>query len=189
MRTSVNSRSGARTLAQGVERIARALEAVDRVAGLAQRGGEHEAHAAVVVDHPDARGVTGGHGRRSSSGIGSSSVNTVCPGRERYASEPRCSRATCCASARPRPLPSARPLTSGRNTLLGQFLRHAAPVVDDLQPQRQRDAAASPMRTPCSARVRRVTFAAPASIALRTRFHTAWVRRSASPTSSGRLGS
>ena len=32
---------------------------------------------------------------------------------------------------------------------------------------------ASPMRTPCSARVRRVTQLAPASIALRTKFHTA----------------
>ena len=49
--------------------------------------------------------------------------------------------------------------------------------------------AASPMRTPCSAQVRKVTFAAPASIALRTRFHVAWVGRSASPSSSGRLGS
>jgi hypothetical protein len=37
------------------------------------------------------------------------------------------------------------------------------------------------MRTPCSARVRSCTLAAPASIALRTRFQTAWVRRSASP--------
>jgi hypothetical protein len=46
---------GRATRAQGVEHGLRRVETVDRVSGLAQRGRQHEAHGAVVVDHPDAR--------------------------------------------------------------------------------------------------------------------------------------
>jgi hypothetical protein len=80
------------------------------------------------------------------------------------------------------------PADQGQEHLFGQARGHAAAVVDDLQAQRQ-PARLSPMRTWCSARVRSRTLAAPASIALRTRFHTAWVRRSASPGNSGSEGS
>jgi hypothetical protein len=55
----VGEQQGGRTaIAQRRQRIARVLEAVDRVTGLAQRGGQHETHGAIVVDDPDAGGFT-----------------------------------------------------------------------------------------------------------------------------------
>ena len=56
-----------RLIGQHRQRRSSTVEAFDTVAGLAQRGAQHEAHRAVIVDHPDALG--GGidlvsHGRR-----------------------------------------------------------------------------------------------------------------------------
>jgi hypothetical protein len=47
---------GRAAIAQRLQCIARILEAVDRIPGFAQCGGEHEAHRAIVVDDPDAGG-------------------------------------------------------------------------------------------------------------------------------------
>ena len=50
------------TRLQRLQRAGRVLETVHRVAGFAQRGGQHEAHRAVVIDHPDpALGIAGVH--------------------------------------------------------------------------------------------------------------------------------
>ena len=88
------------------ERGLRRIETLDRIAGFAQRGRKHEAHAVVVVHHPDARGIhftlscpagilpTRGEEKTPrvipryacaapSACNGNSSVNTVCPGRDR----------------------------------------------------------------------------------------------------------
>jgi hypothetical protein len=52
-------------------------EVARREAGFAQRGGKHDAHGAIVLDDPCHRRRRG----RAHSDTGSSSVNTVAPGR------------------------------------------------------------------------------------------------------------
>ncbi len=55
-----------RAFVQGLQRGGGAVEIDDLVAGLAQRGAQHEAHGAVIVDHPDA--LRGGRGIRHRAG-------------------------------------------------------------------------------------------------------------------------
>ena len=66
-----------RPVRQRIDHRLRRLEPGHLVSGITQRRGQHEAHAAVVIDNPD----PSAHGCPPSSG--NNRTNTVCPGRER----------------------------------------------------------------------------------------------------------
>ena len=92
-----------------IERRLRGLEGPRRHAVVAQRPLEHPADGGVVVDEPDTQ-CASVHG---SSPRGSSSVNTVRPSSLSNSMMPPLRVTRSCATARPRPVPLARPVTSG----------------------------------------------------------------------------
>jgi hypothetical protein len=111
MRMSVTSTVG-RAVRQRLERRVGAVEAPAGEARLLHGALQHPADAGIIVDDPDLDGVEG-RVHAWSSVIGNSILNTVRPGRLEYSISPSWRLTSSCATARPRPLPPGRPVTSG----------------------------------------------------------------------------
>ena len=199
MRTSVNTSVG-RARAPAHRAPSRALsKSRTAIAGFAQRLGQHEAHRAVVVDDPDRCACV-----RSACSERASAASAIqptsppsSPAHRQQQGEHRMPRPRAIASAsrdararpaapapgpgrclRRDPAPAAgTPARPARRARRGRC-RRSPPAA----PARMRRVAdhARRARRACAGR----TSLAPASIALRTRFHSACVRRSASPASS-----
>ncbi|KAG1446954.1 hypothetical protein G6F57_017186 [Rhizopus arrhizus] len=116
-----------RPLAQRLQRRRGTVEINDLVARFAQRGAQHEAHGAVIVDHPDALCGSGEqqgeHGMARARAVGQRAAMLA-----RHLLGQRQAQASAFGAA----------TDQRQEQVFGQFLRHAPAVVGDLQAQRQR---------------------------------------------------
>src|SRR5262245_58365999 len=99
-----------RLTAQSVERWLRRLERTWRHAAVAKRALQNPSYGGIVIDEPDPQRRRDAH---VASPNGNSKVKTVRPGSLSNSMSPPWRVTRSCATASPRPVPVARPVTSG----------------------------------------------------------------------------